>query len=198
MIDAIQPTSMTDLQGFAFAGGERSAPLDAKRNFALGRPGYCFADLFAPARLAELDTAFRMELAAADPELAARFEAYRGGAAGEPTADSELLIAVSRHLSRFVAVLFGNQAPRQRLLDVAGREAAVFRMKEFVARRAIKKHAAGTIDGAEAPGLREAVAKLGRSWHPRPTPTPSCAWPWRSPGCSTRSRPWPAPRRRAS
>jgi hypothetical protein len=114
--------AMTELHGFAFAGGERSAPLDAERNFSLGRPGYSFADLFVPARLAELDAAFRAELGAADPDLAARFEAYRGGASGDPIADSELLIAVARHLSGFVAVLFGNQQPRQRLLEVAGRD----------------------------------------------------------------------------
>jgi hypothetical protein len=79
---------MTDLQGFAFAGGQGAAPLDARRNFALGRPGYTFADLFVPARLAELDTAFRMELAAADAPLAARFEAYRGGGSAGPVEDS--------------------------------------------------------------------------------------------------------------
>jgi NADPH-dependent glutamate synthase beta subunit-like oxidoreductase/NAD(P)H-flavin reductase len=151
---------MTDLQGFAFAGGQGAAPLDARRNFALGRPGYTFADLFVPARLAELDTAFRMELAAADAPLAARFEAYRGGGSAGPVEDSELLIAVARHLSRFVAALFGNLGPRQRLLDAASGEAAVFRMKEFISRRAIKKHAAGTIPAAEAPALREAVGKL--------------------------------------
>src|SRR3954464_12290257 len=123
---------MTELQGFAFAGGERSAPLDAKRNIALGRPGYWFADLFVPARLAELDQGFRAELAAADPALSARFETYRGGASGEPTEDSELLIAVARHLSRFVAVLFRNEGPRQSLLNVAAHEASVFRMKEFI------------------------------------------------------------------
>jgi NADPH-dependent glutamate synthase beta subunit-like oxidoreductase/NAD(P)H-flavin reductase len=157
---------MTDLQGFAFAGGERSAPPDARRNFALGRPGYSFADLFVPARLAELDTAFRMELAAADPGLAAQFEAYRGGAAGVPTEVSELLIAVARHLSRFVAALFGDQGPRQRLVDVASREAAIFRLKEFIARRAIKKHAAGSIPAGEAPALREAVGAVAATLEP--------------------------------
>ena len=151
---------MDELPRFAFAGGERTAPLDAARNFALGRPGYRFADLFVPARLAQLDAEFRRELAAADAALSARFEAYRGGASGEPPEDSELLIAVARHLSRFVAELFGNLGPRQHLLDVAAREAAIFRMKEFISRRAIKKHAAGTIPTDEAPALREAVARL--------------------------------------
>src|SRR5205814_650458 len=142
------------------------APRDAARNFALGRPGYGFADLFVPARLAQLDAEFRAELAAADPALAARFAAYRGGVSGTPPEDSELLIAVARHLSRFVAELFGNQGPRQRLLEVAAREAAVFRMKEFIARRAIKKHAAGSVPTAEAPALRHAVSELAAELEP--------------------------------
>src|SRR6185436_3202892 len=159
---------MMELQGFAFAGGERTAPLDAARNFALGRRGYAFADLFVPARLAQLDAEFRRELAGSDAGLAARFEAYRGGATGAAPEDSELLIAVARHLSRFVAELFGNLGPRQRLLDVAAREAAVFRMKEFIRRRTIKKHGAGTIATTEAPALREKVARLAAELAPAP------------------------------
>jgi NADPH-dependent glutamate synthase beta subunit-like oxidoreductase/NAD(P)H-flavin reductase len=151
---------MIELQGFAFSGGERSAPRDAKRNFPLGIAGYSFADTFVPARLAQLDAEFRQALAAADPALAARFEAYRGGATLVAPEDSELLIAVARHLSPFLARLFGNEGPRQALLDVAAREQAIFAMKEFISRRAIKKHAPGTIPTAEAPALRAAVHQL--------------------------------------
>ena len=87
---------MIELSGFAFAGRERSAPSDASRNFALARPGYRFADLFVPARLAQLDVDFRRELAEAEPPLAARFEAYRGGATLVSIDESELLLLVVR------------------------------------------------------------------------------------------------------
>jgi NADPH-dependent glutamate synthase beta subunit-like oxidoreductase/NAD(P)H-flavin reductase len=157
---------MLELQGFAFAGGERSAPADATRDFALGLSGYTFADLFVPARLAQLDGDFRRGLAAADPALSVRFEAYRAGAALEPPEDGELLIAVARHLSPFVAALFGNQQPRQKLIDLAAREQAIFRMKEFNARRALKKHPTGSIPPAEAPTLRAEVKRLAESLTP--------------------------------
>jgi hypothetical protein len=103
---------MHELHGFAFAGGERSAPPHAGRNFPLGRPGYRFADLFVPARLAELDGEFRRTLAEADPALAERFEAYRAGATLAPPEDSELLIAVGGAQSPVDAQLFGVEERR--------------------------------------------------------------------------------------
>jgi hypothetical protein len=52
---------------------------------------------------------------------------------------------VARHLSRFVATLFRVDTGRQLLLDVAAREQAIFRCKEFIVRRAIKKYAADAV-----------------------------------------------------
>jgi NADPH-dependent glutamate synthase beta subunit-like oxidoreductase/NAD(P)H-flavin reductase len=142
---------------FAFASGERTAPVDTGRDFALGRDGYTFSDLFRPPRLAALDADFRRELAAADPDLGARFEAYRAGATLAPPEDSELLIAVARHLSAFVAALFKVEEGRRRLLYRGASEQLVFRLKEFIARRAIKKYGPGAIPADEAPALRQAV-----------------------------------------
>jgi NADPH-dependent glutamate synthase beta subunit-like oxidoreductase/NAD(P)H-flavin reductase len=145
---------------FSFASGERSARRENSRDFPLGRAGYTFADLFRPARLADLDADFRRELAAADPELAARFEDYRRGATLAPPADGDLLIAVARHLSRFVAALFRVEEGRAQLLARGEDERRIFQLKEFVARRAIKKHAPGAIAPEEAPTLRAAVRDL--------------------------------------
>jgi NADPH-dependent glutamate synthase beta subunit-like oxidoreductase/NAD(P)H-flavin reductase len=122
-----------------------------------------YADLHDPTSLAALDARFRAALAAQDPPLADRFEAYRAGAELRPPDESELLIAVARPLSEFVARLFGVESGRQALLDFAAREQAVFRLKEFIARRAAKKYAAGVIHADEAPALRAEVVVLAAS-----------------------------------
>ena len=69
--------------------------------------GLSYADLYRSEPLARLDERFRRELAQADADLGARFEAYRAGADLTPVEESELLIAAARHLSRFLARLFG-------------------------------------------------------------------------------------------
>ena len=119
-----------------------------------------YADLHDPTSLAGLDARFRAALAAQDPPLAERFEAYRAGAELRPPDESELLIAVARPLSQFVARLFGVEGGRQALIDLAAREQVVFRLKEFIARRAAKKYPAGVIHADEAPGLRAEVIAL--------------------------------------
>src|SRR6266478_2826344 len=82
---------------FSFAGGQGTVPFRSERNFALGIPGFRYADLFDPAQLAALDVRFRADLAAAEPALAWRYEAYRSGTLVLSAPDeSELLIAVAR------------------------------------------------------------------------------------------------------
>ncbi len=103
---------------------------------------------------------FRGELAAQDPSLATRFEAYRAGAELRHPDESELLIAVARPLSDFVARLFRVEAGRQALIDFATREQVIFRLKEFVARRAGKKYAAGSVPAGEAQDLHAEVSAL--------------------------------------
>ncbi|HEX3698433.1 MAG TPA: FAD-dependent oxidoreductase [Polyangia bacterium] len=124
----------------------------------MGIPGFHYADLFDPAQLAALDVRFREALAAAEAPLAAKYEAYRSGAAplGGPE-ESELLIAVSRVLSEFVARLFRVEAPRTALLAEAAREQAIFRFKEFVLRRASKKYPASTWPASDET-TRQAIA----------------------------------------
>src|SRR5262249_32119762 len=110
---------------FAFAGGAGTAPPSTDRDFPLGLEGVRYADLHDPASLAALAARFRAALAAQDPPLAERFEAYRAGAELRPPDESELLIAVARPLSEFVARLFRVESGRQALIDFASREQAV-------------------------------------------------------------------------
>jgi NADPH-dependent glutamate synthase beta subunit-like oxidoreductase/NAD(P)H-flavin reductase len=145
---------------FAFANGAGNAPRDEGRSFPLGIDGFRYGDLYEPARLSELDARFRAELGARDAPLAARFASYRDGAALTPPEESSLLVEVARHLGPFVARLFGVEAARQAQVDAAAREAAIFAMKTFIARRAAKKYPADKLPVDDPAVLRAAVAAL--------------------------------------
>ncbi|HEX5010211.1 MAG TPA: FAD-dependent oxidoreductase, partial [Planctomycetota bacterium] len=125
----------------------------------LGLPGFTFADLHQPAGLARLFAAFRQQLAAADAPLAGRYETWLGGELLPAKEESELMLAVGRHVSGFLVTLFGIgpavQAHRARVAEQ--RRRFDFR-KRFVARRAKVPAAAGdTLAGLEA----ELAAALG-------------------------------------
>ncbi len=147
---------------FAFANGAGQAPRDESRDFALGVDGFRYGDLYEPARLAALDARFRAELAAGDAILAERFETYRTGTALTPPEESALLIDVARPLGAFVARLFGTEveAARNQQIDIAAREAAIFRMKSFVMRRASKKYPEDKLPPEDPAALRAALREL--------------------------------------
>jgi NADPH-dependent glutamate synthase beta subunit-like oxidoreductase/NAD(P)H-flavin reductase len=147
-------------EGFAFAAGKGRAPESAERSFPLGIEGFRYGDLFEPERLEALDAKFRAELAATDAELAKKLDGYRAGDTLTPPEESELLIAAARPLGRFVARLFRVEKEHQALLDRAAREDVVFRMKTFIARRAIKKYPETALPPDGAAALREEVRAL--------------------------------------
>src|SRR5204862_4349178 len=105
------------------------------------------------AKLAERDARFRAELAAADAALGTKFEAYRAGETLTPPEESELLIAAARPLGRFVARLFRVEKEHEALLDRAAREDVIFRMKTFIARRAVKKYPENALPADEPSAL---------------------------------------------
>jgi NADPH-dependent glutamate synthase beta subunit-like oxidoreductase/NAD(P)H-flavin reductase len=111
---------------------------------SLGIPGFSWADLFAPDRLRDLHDRFVEELAAAAPDTAARFAAYRTsrGAGMTPEAISDVLVETAPHVGAFVARLFGVELVRQRLIDDTAHADPIFRMKDqVVKRRALKRGA---------------------------------------------------------
>jgi NADPH-dependent glutamate synthase beta subunit-like oxidoreductase/NAD(P)H-flavin reductase len=144
---------------FAFSPVGRNAPVDPARDIPLGR-GYRYRDLHDPTRLADLDRDFRAQLAAADPALSERFEAYRAGAQLLPPADGDLLIAVARHLSVFVGELFAVTPLLATLRQDAVDEQPVFRLREFVSRRAIKKYGPQSLTAADAEVLDGELDRL--------------------------------------
>src|SRR5260221_5544570 len=147
-------------EGFAFAAGKGSRRERAERNCGLGLEGVGYGNRDEPAKLAELDARFRAELTAADAELAKKLEAYRAGEMLTPPQESELLIAVARPLGTFVARLFRVEKEHQALVDRAAREDVIFRMKTFIARRAIKKYPETAPPAESAATLRTQVRSL--------------------------------------
>jgi NADPH-dependent glutamate synthase beta subunit-like oxidoreductase/NAD(P)H-flavin reductase len=159
------PRALTDLP-FAFANGAGQAPRDESRDFALGVDGFRYGDLYDPVRLAALDARFRAELTSGDTILSERFESYRAGAVMSPPEESALLIDVARPLGAFVARLFGVEPARNAQIDTAAREAAIFRMKTFVVRRASKKYPENKLPPDDPAALRAAVRELARASFP--------------------------------
>ncbi len=107
----------------------------------LSVPGFTYADLHNPLRLDALTKVFDAELLAFDAALFARYDAHRAGRERQSgPAESELLIQIATHVSRFVGKLFGVGAQLEALRDAAGRDAPLFRVKrDFVQRRVFKK-----------------------------------------------------------
>jgi NADPH-dependent glutamate synthase beta subunit-like oxidoreductase/NAD(P)H-flavin reductase len=80
----------------------------------LGLPGFSYPDLYDPARLRDLSSAFDAEVKNASPALFAEFEHYRDcrGEGMKPEEISDLLVRMAPELGGFVARLFGVEADR--------------------------------------------------------------------------------------
>jgi NADPH-dependent glutamate synthase beta subunit-like oxidoreductase/NAD(P)H-flavin reductase len=112
--------------------------------------------LYRPHGLRRLAEHFDAQLAAAEPGLFQSFDAYRksGGKSLTGPAESELLIRVSRHVSAFIARLFGIEAEVDRMARGLKSELPLFDFKrEFITRRVFKKGAAERPTLAEYPSL---------------------------------------------
>ena len=145
----------------------------------LGVPGYTFADLHEPERLASLYDRFCEEASAADPALWREWDAYRQApdAPRPPVALSNLLIAMAPHVSRFLERLFDVDAPASAIVAATRAQDDLFRFKvDFVRRRALPllkngAHVASTpedeaivealISGASTDDRELAVARAG-------------------------------------
>ena len=128
----------------------------------LGIPGFRYSDLHDSSRLAQLTAAFDDFLRAEDGPLFSRYDAHRGGGAPlRGPEESELLLEVGAHLSRFVARLFNAEDDFAALRDAAGRDAPIFRVKrEFVQRRVFKKGARDRPHADDFAGLDARVQPL--------------------------------------
>ena len=112
----------------------------------LGIPGYTFADLHAPERLASLYDRFCDEVEAADAVLWREWDAYRRSpdAPRPAIALSNLLVAMAPHVSRFVCRLFDVASAATAHASATRAEDALFRFKvDFVRRRVLPLLKAG-------------------------------------------------------
>lgn len=136
--------------------------------FSLGIDGFAFSDLSGAPGLERLYARFLLELKAASPGLATRYDAYRsamlgGDARGGLSApqESDLLIEVAAFTSRFVGRLFRLEKELERLSRHLTNELALFDFKrEFVTRRVFKKGATDRPTAAELPALDARMALL--------------------------------------
>ncbi|WP_164012962.1 FAD-dependent oxidoreductase [Pyxidicoccus trucidator] len=131
-------------------------PTDPAPTLTLGLPGFTFEDLYRPRGLRRLMERFDAQLAEDEPELFQAYDAYRkaGGTGLAGPAESDLLIRVSRHVSRFVAKLFRLESELERLAGRLKGELPLFDFKrEFITRRVFKKGAADRPSLAEFPSL---------------------------------------------
>ncbi len=143
--------------------------LPATQTLTLGLPGFRFEDLYRPRGLRRLAGAFDTSFSSADPELFSRFDAYRkaGGQGLTGPQESELLIQVARHVSRFIAQLFRIEAEAQRLTAALTGELPLFDFRrEFIQRRVFKKGAADRPSASELPALDARVQLLMRLGFP--------------------------------
>jgi len=106
----------------------------------LGIPGYTFADLHDPHRLASLYERFCEQVSADHPSLWAEWSelAKSPDLPRPPTAVSGLLTAMAPHVSRFVARLFDVEAESADLTAATRDQDDLFRFKiDFVRRRVL-------------------------------------------------------------
>ena len=139
---------------------------------SLGVPGYTFADLHEPERLASLHERFCEEVSAADPALWREWDAYRQApdAPWPPVTLSNLLIAMAPHVSRFVRRLFEVDAPMSALVAATRVQDDLFRFKvDFVRRRALPllKNGATVVSTPEDEAI---VANMIGGWRPGQRP----------------------------
>jgi NADPH-dependent glutamate synthase beta subunit-like oxidoreductase/NAD(P)H-flavin reductase len=107
---------------------------------ALGLPGYSFADLHHPERLASLHDRFCEEVRAADPAFWLEWDAYRRApdAPRPAVVLSNLLTGMAPHVSRFLKRLFDVDAPAEAISETTRAQDDLFRFKvDFVRRRVL-------------------------------------------------------------
>ncbi|NTX00991.1 FAD-dependent oxidoreductase [Myxococcus sp. CA040A] len=131
-------------------------PSDPGPALQLGLPGFTFEDLYRPRGLRRLAKSFDAQLAEDEPELFKAFDAYRqsGGTSLTGPAESDLLVRVARHTSRFVSRLFRVDQELERQMGQLKGELPLFDFKrEFITRRVFKKGAPDRPALAEFPSL---------------------------------------------
>ena len=148
------------------------APATRPDDFPLGIDGFRYSDLWDEGRLRDLAEAFQESVKQADSTLHGRWQRYAesvraGHPALGPVEESELLIRMAAHLSRFVAKAFGVEKEAADLEKRVKDGTPIFRMKtDFMARRTFKKGAAPKVKADDFPALDSAAGAFMRAAFP--------------------------------
>jgi NADPH-dependent glutamate synthase beta subunit-like oxidoreductase/NAD(P)H-flavin reductase len=148
---------------------QNTAPNPAAPRLTLGLPGFSYADLYDPARLAELLKTFDATVKSDDANLYAEWQAYRAcqGTGMAPEAISELLVRMAAHVGTFVARLFDVGGDRARQMAAIQEEMdTVFVFRAEVVMKvatAFKDADAGNFDLA---AIDRQIAALKRAAYP--------------------------------
>lgn len=137
-------------------------PRDLKLH--IGIPGFTYADLYDPARLADLTSLFHSQLRSADAAVWERFDRYTTtkGEGMAPEEISEAIVQTAPHVSAFISELFEVHDRHGRMKRAVEQETVIFVFKrEFVTRRALKRHA--SVADLDVATVREAVMELRRT-----------------------------------
>ena len=89
---------------------------DIDQQLTLGIPGFSYADLYQPEKLAELLAVFEASLKKSDPELYNEYQAYHTckGNGMTPQVISDILVRAAPHVGEFIARLFRIEDARTR------------------------------------------------------------------------------------
>jgi len=145
------------------ASSSSSRSADASPTLSLGFEGFTFEDLYRPEGLRRLTERFHAQVGEEDGALLESFESYRKEEGKNLTApqESELLMRMGEHLSRFVGRLFGVEAELSALARGLKGDLSLFEMKrDFITRRVFKKGAPDRPTAAEFPALDERMTLL--------------------------------------
>ncbi|MGH7436065.1 MAG: hypothetical protein ACRENE_10365, partial [Polyangiaceae bacterium] len=141
------PPPALDQLGDVSSGSVGPVPASAEGTFR-------YADLYEPARLADLARAFDRWFAAASPEHFAQFDAYRAckGEGMPAPKQSEALLVAAPFVGRFIGKLFRIEAELEAFRDSVRKDDPLWRFrKEFAKKRVLKPDAGKTwTHGADA------------------------------------------------
>jgi len=133
-------------------------PSQEARDWSLGVGEMSWADLHSAHRLPELHARFLEALGASDAELAERWEQHsRGELELSKPEESRLLIDVARHVSEFLARLFGIEAERAERRDELLLRGRVHELAGTFVKKRVRK---ARVEGLDASALRGRAQEL--------------------------------------
>jgi NADPH-dependent glutamate synthase beta subunit-like oxidoreductase/NAD(P)H-flavin reductase len=149
----VAPVGAT-FRNFADVAGSRPPPPALDHLGAVGDGRFRYADLYDPARLAELERVFDRWFAATAPEHHARFDAYRAckGEGMPAPAQSEALLVAAPYVERFIGKLFRVEAELEAFRDAVRKDDPLWRFRKDFAKKRVLRAEAGKAwtRGAEA------------------------------------------------